>query len=258
MNIQEYISQEYIPLGRSKRFDCPICNGTNTLSVTNFGDCIKYYCFHSDCTKGGVIKAGLSEHSFKQTEIPEIKNNADLGIEHHEQYWRHDLDIKELKYLQDNHCLEAYRAERADIRYDFKKNRVVFVVKENGVVVDAAGRAMGDELPKWYRYGKSRLPFVCGDFDTAVLVEDCASAVSVSGFATGVAMMGTSLSEECTEKLSSYRKVIVAVDEDATDKAVNISHVLQWHMLHVQVRILPRDLKRLDETEAKRILRIDD
>lgn len=258
MNIQEYISQEYIPLGRSKRFDCPICNGTNTLSVTNFGDCIKYYCFHSDCTKGGVIKAGLSEHSFKQTEIPEIKNNADLGIEHHEQYWRHRLDIKELNYLQDNHCLEAYSFERADIRYDFKKNRVVFVVKENGVVVDAAGRAMGDELPKWYRYGKSRLPFVCGDFDTAVLVEDCASAVSVSGFATGVAMMGTSLSEECTEKLSSYRKVIVAVDEDATDKAVNISHVLQWHMLHVQVRIIPRDLKRLNETEAKRILRLDD
>jgi len=258
MNIQEYISQEYIPLGRSKRFDCPICNGTNTLSVTNFGDCIKYYCFHSDCTKGGVIKAGLSEHSFKQTEIPEIKNNADLGIEHHEQYWRHDLDIKELKYLQDNHCLEAYRAERADIRYDFKKNRVVFVVKENGVVVDAAGRAMGDELPKWYRYGKSRLPFVCGDFDTAVLVGENHSLEDIRGVIKDIDFFDAGESDECTEKLSSYRKVIVAVDEDATDKAVNISHVLQWHMLHVQVRIIPRDLKRLNETEAKRILRLDD
>ena len=258
MSIKEYISQEYIPLGRSKRFDCPTCGGTNTLSVTNFGDCIKYYCFHSECTKGGVIKAGLSEHSFSEDSRSFVNTNFNLGIEHHEKFWRLDLDIKQLKYLQDNHCLKAWRSDRADIRYDFKKNRMVFVVKEDGVVVDAAGRALGNELPKWYRYGKSNVPFICGDFDTAVLVEDCASAVAVSSYATGVAMMGTSLSEECANRLTSYKKVIVAVDEDATDKAVNISHTLQWNMEDVQIRVLPRDLKRLDEIEAKRILRLDD
>ena len=109
MSIKEYISQEYIPLGRSKRFDCPTCGGTNTLSVTNFGDCIKYYCFHSECTKGGVIKAGLSEHSFSEDSRSFVNTNFNLGVEHHEKFWRLDLDIKQLKYLQDNHCLKASR-----------------------------------------------------------------------------------------------------------------------------------------------------
>ena len=62
--IKDYIYNLDIPLGTSVRLDCPVCDGTNTLSVTQFSDCIKYYCFHANCSKGGVIKEGLSESSF--------------------------------------------------------------------------------------------------------------------------------------------------------------------------------------------------
>ena len=62
--IKDYIYGLDIPLGTSKRLNCPVCNGNNTLSVTKFTDCIKYYCFHAECSKGGVIKEGLNESSF--------------------------------------------------------------------------------------------------------------------------------------------------------------------------------------------------
>jgi hypothetical protein len=62
--IKDYIYSIDIPIDTSVRLDCPICSGTKTLSVTKFTDCTKYYCFHANCTKGGVIKEGLNITSF--------------------------------------------------------------------------------------------------------------------------------------------------------------------------------------------------
>ena len=83
--IKDYISTIDIPIGVSKRLDCPICTGNKTLSVTNFGNCIKYYCFHSSCSKGGVIEEGLNETSFSKPE--EIKKDV-YGLEIFKQHWR--------------------------------------------------------------------------------------------------------------------------------------------------------------------------
>ena len=88
----------------------------------------------------------------------------------------------------ENNCLYAYDHNLADIRYDFKKHRAVFCIKDKtNKIVDAAGRSLLSNVkPKWYRYGRSRQPFICGDNKVAVVVEDCASAASICSFATGV------------------------------------------------------------------------
>jgi DNA primase len=143
---------------------------------------------------------------------------------------------------------------RADIRYDFKRNRVAYIVKNGNTIVDAVGRSLDGIGAKWYRYGNSRYPFSCGTGTHVVLVEDCASACSVSQSYVGVALLGTNLLEEHIQVLSSYSKIFVALDKDATDKALNIVKIL-CRYVPTKLMILERDLKNLTKEERDEFLR---
>ena len=81
-----------------------------------------------------------------------------------------------------------------------------------------------------------------------MLVEDCASACAVSEVHTGVALMGTSLPDSYIPVLKKkFKKVIVALDRDATTKAFDISNQLRYYM-DTEVKILEDDLKYFDKT----------
>jgi len=259
--IKDYIYSIDIPIDTSVRLDCPICSGTKTLSVTKFTDCTKYYCFHANCTKGGVIKEGLNITSFN---TPTIQDNGDTPnkLQEDKQHWRRGMYTTEFcNYILDNRCDYAMSNKLADIRHDYKQDRVVFVIKENNKVVDAAGRYIGKNagfVPKWYRYGDSGTPFICGTSSHAIVVEDCASACSVSSFSTGVALLGTSLSEKVLDILSDFDTVTVALDKDATTKSIDMVMRLNWELDNVNMVVLERDLKKLDVKESKKVLKIDD
>jgi DNA primase len=85
-------------------------------------------------------------------------------------------------------------------------------------------------------------------------VEDCASACSVSQSYVGVALLGTNLLEEHIQVLSSYSKIFVALDKDATDKALNIVKIL-CRYVPTKLMILERDLKNLTKEERDEFLR---
>ena len=102
-------------------------------------------------------------------------------------------------------------------------------------------------------YGSKTYPFICGNTDTAVLVEDCASACAVSEVHTGVALMGTSLPDSYIPVLKKkFKKVIVALDRDATTKAFDISNQLRYYM-DTEVKILEDDLKYFDKPQIERL-----
>ena len=102
-------------------------------------------------------------------------------------------------------------------------------------------------------YGDKSYPFVCGNFDKAILVEDCASACAVSGLMTGVALLGTSLSDEYIPILKQYKSILVALDRDATSKAFDISQKLCYYVKS-QVKIIDEDLKYFTTDEIRSIL----
>ena len=143
---------------------------------------------------------------------------------------------------------DSYLSGRADIRYDFKQHRVVYMVRDGRKTVDAVGRALRDAKPKWYRYGKSQVPFVCGTSDIAFVVEDCASACAVSNKVTGMALLGTNLLNEHAKRLSQYNLVSVALDKDATDKALDIVRRLHF-LVPTKLAVLPTDLKNMTDDE---------
>ena len=157
-------------------------------------------------------------------------------------------------YVRSVHAYDAYLSGRADIRYDFKRNRVVFLVKDGNKVVDAAGRSIDGRSPKWYRYGNSQHPYLCGDSSTCIVVEDCASACSISNISTGVALLGTNLLDEHINVISKYERVFVALDKDATDKAVDMVKTL-CKVVPTKLMVLPRDLKNMTKDERDDFLR---
>ena len=85
-------------------------------------------------------------------------------------------------------------------------------------------------------------------------MEDCGSACSVSDRVTGVALLGTSLLQEYIPQLIHYQKIYVALDKDATDKAIDMVKTL-CRVVPTKLMVLPRDLKNMTKDERDDFLR---
>ena len=120
-----------------------------------------------------------------------LKGNKELYIENEKQEFKIPDSFKIVSYsnknaqmyLHKNNCWEAWSWGRADIKYDVKQDRVVFLIKNRNShkFVGAVGRGLNKNVyPKWFMYGNKDVPFKCGECDDAVIVEDCPSACAVS------------------------------------------------------------------------------
>lgn len=165
---------------------------------------------------------------------------------------------KAFEYLKRNNCLEAYYDRVVDIKYDPRANRVVFMAsrRSDGVCVDAVGRTLTKgEFPKWYRYNSSDYPFIVGEYETAILVEDAASACSVyaAGY-TGVALMGTNLKSTYLADLKSFKECVIALDPDAARKSLKMVGALSPY-IKTRAVLIPNDLKYYNKEEIREIIK---
>ena len=245
------------PMGRY-RSDCPVCGKPNTFSVTDDGLQRLWYCFHADCNVSGKTGITLSRQhasrvfSESQAEmpVPRTSNTYELPST----FVSLSRSLNAELYVRSVHAYDAYLAGRADIRYDFKRNRVAYIVKADNKIVDAVGRSIDGRNPKWYRYGNAGEPFSCGDSRMALVVEDCASACAVSNLMTGVALLGTNLLDNHVDFLSNYQKIFVALDKDATDKALDMVKIL-CRKVPTKLMVLDRDLKNMTNEERNDFIR---
>jgi DNA primase len=219
-----------------------------------------WYCFHADCNVSGRTGITLTkEHAARTlrgsqalTPAPSRTSNT---YEVPDTFVSLSRSLDAELYVKRVQAYDAYLSGRADIRYDFKRNRAVFLIKDGNKVVDAAGRSLDGRNPKWYRYGSSKSPFVSGaSLSVACVVEDCASACSISGVVTGVAILGTNLLSEHIGVLKQYDRVFVALDKDATDKAITMVRALHTHV-PTKLMVLRTDLKNMQKDERDDFLR---
>ena len=237
------------PYGRY-RSDCPLCGKPNTFSVSDNGFERLWYCFHADCnTKGGTginLTRDNSSQAFVKKETKQGEIDIDFVIP--DTFVSLSRNINAENYVKQVHSYNAYLDGLADIRYDFQKDRVVYLVKDGDKVIDATGRSLTNSKPKWLRYGTSRQPFVCGIADNLFVVEDCPSACSISNIVTGMALMGTSLLDSHIQVTQNYKKIFVALDKDATRKAVDIVRHLS-NYVPTKLVVLKKDLKNMEKEE---------
>jgi hypothetical protein len=237
------------PYGRF-RSDCPLCGKPNTFSVTDNGFERLWNCFHADChTKGGTgisLTKDNSKQAFVKRQVKEEVTKVDFVIP--DTFVSLSRNINAENYVKEVQSYDAYLDGLADIRYDFQRDRVVYLVKDGDKVIDATGRSLTNSKPKWLRYGTSKMPFVCGLSDNLFVVEDCPSACSISNIVTGMALMGTSLLDSHIQVIQNYKKIFVALDRDATRKAVDIVRHLS-NYVPTKLVVLKKDLKNMEREE---------
>lgn len=249
MYIKEYVESLGLFDGESRRMNCPSCGHKNTFSATNTNGELMWNCFHADCTE-----SGRTERRITRDNVASIfggkKPQAVVDFVRPKS-WSRQISQKGLDYVDSVNTSGRYD----DIYYDVLHKRLVYAIRDNdGRLVDGAGRTLIGARPKWYRYGNYRGGFKIGTSDTVFVVEDIPSAISISDWATGYALLGTSLRDEHIADLTKFKRVVVALDKDATDKALTYMRALNT-LVPTGILMLQKDLKSLGDTERGSLIR---
>ena len=256
--LKTYVEGLDIVPNTNYRSDCPVCAKKNTFSVTDNGTQRMWFCFHADCNVSGRTGVTLSKTTAKHifTSKPSSPQTTDKpsDFELPDTFVSVSRSLDAELYLRGVDAYDAYLSGAVDVRYDIRMNRAVFVIKRDGKVVDAAGRSLDGRLPKWYRYASCKHPFVCGNSRDCVVVEDCASACAISGIVSGVALLGTNLLPDHIDVIRKYDRAFIALDKDATDKAVSMVRTLHSHV-PTRLMILRTDLKNMERKYRNEFLR---
>lgn len=257
MNTKEYVESLGLMVGESRRLNCPECGHNKTFSVTNEDGTLMWNCFHADCAEKGRgnrritrdnsdnILSILSKNTHKETtSCPEVPFEKPKS-------WSRVIPPRGLDYVN----LVNTSGRYDDIYFDVQRDRLVYPIYDTlGLLRDGVGRTMTGQRPKWYRYGNYPGGFRIGTSDIAFVVEDVPSAVSISEWVSGYALLGTSLRDRHIQELSTYRKVVVALDKDATDKSLTFMRALN-SVVPTGILILDKDLKTLGDNERERTVR---
>ena len=253
----EVIKDLSLDEGQSMRMDCPFCMRNNTFSISKEDSKVLWYCFSASCDAKGAFYTEKTMHDIEHY-IYHKNKDTDANFVIPANFTSPHTNERCINYLERNNCMSAFTRAKADVRYDPARDRVVFMIhNDKDKIVGGVGRALSSvALPKWYVYGSKNYPFICGSGDTAVVVEDCASACAVSEDYAGVALMGTSLPDSYIPILQKkFKKIIVALDRDATTKSFDIANKLSYYIDN-EVKILEDDLKYYNENKIKEMFNV--
>lgn len=241
MNARQFVYDLQLSEGQVWRGTCPVCKRPKTFTAKNDMGTLLWNCYANSCNESGGTHVNMRVEDIKRflyqdTEgvaLPEFSLPPWVVMDHTQPQLinlcgRYELDESLL-----------------DLRYDVREDRVVFPIYKDGLIVDAAGRAMLGVQPKWRRYGVARTAYVTRTPGTvAVVVEDCISAAVVETLGgVGFALLGTTLLEEQKEMLCSYNKVIVALDPDARAKTLQYTRELKSKGIDAYALNLYDDIK---------------
>ena len=139
----------FVPPDSQIRMDCPFCKNKNTLSVDTTENKLNWYCFHASCSAKGkkdgeknmdyVVKVFTGSGSFC---------NQSNEFETPDSFQSIFSNKKAMNYLHKNNCWEAWAWHRAEIKYDVKQDRVVFLVRNrhSNKIVGAVGRGLNKNV----------------------------------------------------------------------------------------------------------------
>ena len=250
MNMDKFIDDLDLGEGETVRGYCPDCGGKNTFTASKTGGAVLYNCYKLGCKISGVHTVGMTAADI-QARMQEIEQDKPKP--------KVEAMVLPEYVVPSGSGLDTFR-DKWDLHdqglmYDLKDRRAVFPIFNNGVMLDAVGRALAGAEPKWLRYTGKANYFLAGTGDTVVVVEDVISAITVAklGF-TGMAILGTSLSVAHMEQLGNYSQVIVALDPDAAHKTLRFRQEIEaWTGVTTIALRLDDDIKYRVESDIEQL-----
>lgn len=259
MTVRDYIISiaSDLELGATLRTTCPICNGTDSFTISRRDEVLVHNCYKASCDKiqsSGVAYLDLSvedRRRFFLERRAKGDKQGDVLEWTHPSYWIDGIgDGACMEYMKRTHMADAYKQGLFRPMYDPAERRFVFPIKNSqGTIIGAVGRSLVGAYPKVLNYTKKYLqPFTCGISEHAVVVEDCASAVAVTrGHYTGVALLGTHMRIDFIPHLAKYTSVGIALDADAYKKSFKMKEMLDTYLKNVYIIRLNKDIKDMEE-----------
>lgn len=237
--------------GDHQTMDCPFCGGAKKFTVDKFDGKTVWNCYRASCSAKGIysgkrsidtIRSRLSDKPQQRPvrrviPVPSI-TTAPTNY------------IQAMKYLKSVNSLEAYENGLIKIRYAPAEDRVLFF---NSSGTGAVGRALHKAKSKWWSYGDVSGGIHVGNGEHAVIVEDAASACSVSRLngITGVALLGTNITKDIRNTLINYKRRTLVLDKDAANKSILM---LRRVNLDFVVRLTKCDLKHLTVDDLREVI----
>jgi len=252
MNVNKLLNDVTLINGETKRMNCPNCGGKNTFTITNNMGSIVWNCYKANCyTKGGT-RVHLSSDDIRKSLGKTVSETEEIPA-----FDKPEFIVRDNKKIQSYCDSWGLDADNLGLLYDVKEHRIVFPIVHNSIMVDATGRTLGKRLPKWKRYGKNNLPYVSGRGSVAVVVEDCVSASVIGSHVfVGVALLGTSLLEAHKKYLAQFSTAIIALDPDASRKALQIRKELRGYVDDVKAITLKDDIKYRNPQDLMKLKQI--
>lgn len=239
--------------GQTKRINCPFCGGNKTMGISNKEGRKVWHCFKASCGLKGSENVGMTLAGIRRRvdgEGSSVKASGALMPDMLSDPRQH---TESLNYLKSVNSLKALEDGLVDIKYSPAHKRVIYMMpnKTGGV-----GRSLINEKPKWKNYGDTSGLLTIGRGSVAVVVEDAASAANISqfSFCSGCALLGTNVSSLQRAQLLHFTKVVIALDKDASRKALQIKSKLEGRV-NTRVVFLEDDLKWLTGSQIEAILR---
>jgi len=259
--IRNFVEELNLSDGERYRGKCPVCKRANTFTATNNMGKLLYNCYANSCTISGATTTTMTVQEIKtRMKTLEINPNENKGLNVSKgEVFPESVVSNANRDIVDGFC-ERYGidSQELDLRYDIKEDRVVFPIFDQGRLVDGIGKAISDNVvPKWKRYGTMAGGYIRGECVIAVVVEDCISAAVVETLGlTGVAILGTALTDNHVFALKEFKKVIVALDPDAAPKTIAYTKQLKSNGVDAFALKLLDDIKYRREEDIKYLLKL--
>lgn len=261
--LHTYIESLHLPDGTSYRGDCPVCGKHGTFSVTKEEGTLLYQCFSNSCKLKGV-KTGRRDIETLKNKIRKTQGDVcDAVYTLPEQLVVGPSTPEAYEWLVKHNAYDAYEKGLYDVYTDIGQERIVVpIYSPSGTLVNAGGRAWNRYVtPKFRIYNSSTpvYPIVIGSARSAVIVEDFASAAAVSTRGvTGVALLGTHVNPKTLlpmlKTIGPIGRITIALDKDATIKAIKLRKFLQFLYEYVNIYKLNKDIKDMTAKELDECL----
>ena len=253
-----------IPEGCTLTVKCPFCTEdyerqnrpwnwkpSKSMSISREGYALLYHCFRASCSRGrGVIHIldGLHKAAIAKAE----KQTASFSPK----WYRYKTEPAQIENLKGSTTLTKEELAEQHVRYAKDRGTVVFPIFDHvGHEVGVVDRSYVGRDPKALTYWFSDVPkmhFPLEEATTSVcmLVEDIPSAIKATKHVTSVALLGTNLTSDCLMHLrGKFTTLYIALDEDATDKAIQMAKKYSIFFKEVIPVPLKKDIKNMNDEE---------
>jgi hypothetical protein len=226
---------------------CPACQGgpdsLKTLSVTNKGGVLVWYCHRASCGFKGRSASKWGFTPTERTKMPALRGIVGRT------YVRNAVALPDAikQQLQDKWCITDQHIAKWGLGWDYKERKVVLpTLTLAGDNTGCVLRVMDDRQPKakthtedgvmsWYASRASK---------AIIIVEDIFSAIRAADYMTSVALLSTHLNDEriTSIKAAKLSPVYLALDKDAYAKSIKYTTEFRSR-LRLQPLSLDKDLK---------------